>query len=239
MAASWHLVLGRDGTVLAATDGAPASWIGRRILHCNDAPTELKTAVDAILARTARMGAPITDHVSIASSTPPVGITIVDALPLRRGPTDIRALLCSALQPLVQQAKAADITLTITIDPAMPGKVVIDADKIAWATTALVGNALRFVRRGSFSMPSGSIAVRAIYDPAGPDLTIEVQDDGPGIAHDQVGLLFNPVANRPRIGLGLLIVQEVVAAHGGHVDVHSETKPFLSGTTIRLTLPVW
>ena len=45
--------------------------------------------------------------------------------------------------------------------------------------------------------------------------------------------------DQPRVGLGLSMVREVVAAHAGHIEVHSDTDAFRRGTTIRLTLPVW
>ena len=39
-------------------------------------------------------------------------------------------------------------------------------------------------------MPGGSITVRATYNSAGPDITIEVQDDGAGIPADKLRFLF-------------------------------------------------
>ena len=38
-------------------------------------------------------------------------------------------------------------------------------------------------------------------------------------------------------GLGLLLVDDIVVAHGGSVDVHSSIGPEDNGTTIRLTIP--
>jgi signal transduction histidine kinase len=35
------------------------------------------------------------------------------------------------------------------------------------------------------------------------------------------------------------MVRDIAAAHGGRVDVQSETAAFASGTTVRVTLPVW
>jgi signal transduction histidine kinase len=224
--------------VLAATDGAPASWVGTRVEECADAPVDLKAAADAMLARALHDPPPVSDTVTLQSLELPATLTVIDALPIHRVPIDLRALLCSSLDALQRQAKAADVTLKIVVDRHVPPIVRLDPDKIAWATTALVGNALRYVRHGSFTMPSGAITVRAAYNPAGPDVTIEVQDDGAGIPADKLRLLFSAELDRPRVGLGLLMVREVVAAHGGHVEAHSDTAAFMSGTTIRLTLPV-
>ena len=105
--------------------------------------------------------------------------------------------------------------------------------------TVLVGNALRYVHHGSQVMPGGSIAVRVTYNSAGPEVTIEVQDDGAGIPADKLPFLFSVGPDQPRVGLGLSMVREVVAAHAGHIEVHSDTDALRRGTTIRLTLPVW
>lgn len=161
----------------------------------------------------------------------------VEAIPIRRAETDLRALLRSTIEVMGSQAKAMDVTLNVVIPESFPPVVSLDAQKIAWATSVLVGNALRFVRHGSQVMPGGTVTVNATYNSAVPEITIEVRDDGSGIPADKLPLLFQGEADRRPIGLGLLMVRELVAAHGGHVDVQSSTDAFRHGTTIRLTLP--
>jgi hypothetical protein len=63
---------------------------------------------------------------------------------------------------------------------------------MAWTITALIGNALRFVRRGTRLMPRRHHQVRACYEPAGPRVVLEVQDDGSGIRQQTLSEL--PVA---------------------------------------------
>jgi two-component system, OmpR family, phosphate regulon sensor histidine kinase PhoR len=164
-------------------------------------------------------------------------VTVVDAVPIRRAPTDLRALLTASLSAMMAQAKAADVTLTVSVDERVPSLVRIDADKIAWVVASLVGNALRYVRRGSPTMPGGSIAVRASYQAIRPSVVIDVQDDGPGIPAEKLPMLFETAPNQPRAALGLLIVHDFVTAHAGHLDVRSgdAEEP---GTTIRITLPI-
>ena len=48
-----------------------------------------------------------------------------------------------------RQAKASDVTLNVVVDDQVPAVVSLDAEKIAWAITVLVGNALRYVHHGS------------------------------------------------------------------------------------------
>jgi two-component system sensor histidine kinase BaeS len=164
--------------------------------------------------------------------------TVVDAVPVRRTPTDLRALLHSTLVAMSAQARAADVTLDVSVDDRVPQLVRIDADKIGWAVSALVGNALRYVRRGSQVMPGGSIAVRVSYQAIRPSVVIEVQDDGPGIPPEKLPVLFDTAADGSRAALGLLIVRDFVIAHAGRIEVGSEGDAASPGTTIRITLPI-
>jgi signal transduction histidine kinase len=87
-------------------------------------------------------------------------------------------------------------------------------------------------------MPGGAIVVRARHSAADAQVVIEVQDDGTGIAADRLRDLLQRSIDRPHVtGLGLLLVRDVVAAHGGRMDVTSRTDSEQSGTTVRLTLP--
>jgi signal transduction histidine kinase len=219
MNAEWRLVLSRDGTVLAASDGAPHVWVARRLADCADAPAEAKVAVGSVETT--------------------VYLTVVDALPLRRVPTDLRTLLESALSVVRRQASELDVRLNLAVREGVPSAIPIDADWIAWASTVLVGNALRYVRPGSGLMAPGLIDVCVAYDAATEEVSIEVRDNGPGIPPDRLSSLFEGEPGRPRLGLGLVMVRDVVVGHGGRIEVRSETVPFAGGTTVRLTLPVW
>lgn len=234
-----HLVLSRDGTVLAATGGAPPSWVGARLADRDDVSEDLKAAGRSALRSACHSASPVAASVALPSLQEAVHVTVVDALPLRRAPTDLRALLRSTLDVMQRQAKACDVTLNVVVDAQVPAVVSLDAEKIAWATTVLVGNALRYVHHGSRVMPGGSITVRVTCNPAGPGITIEVQDDGAGIPADRLPFLFSAGPDHPRVGLALSMVKEVVAAHAGHIEVHSQTAALQRGTTIRFTLPVW
>ena len=164
-------------------------------------------------------------------------VTVVDAVPIRRAPTDLRALLTAALACLAAQARAADVTLDVSVDERVPPFIRIDEDKIAWAVSALVGNALRYVRHGSQSMPGGSIAVRATFQAIRPSVLIEVQDDGPGIPPEKLPALFERGPGHERPALGLLIVRDFVIAHAGHLDIRSSPDA-APGTNVRITLPI-
>jgi signal transduction histidine kinase len=165
-------------------------------------------------------------------------VTVVDAVPIRRAPTDLRALLTSALAPMAAQARAADVTVSVSVDERIPPFVRIDEEKIAWAVSALAGNALRYVRHGSQSMPGGSIAVRATFQAVRPSVVIEVQDDGPGIQPEKLRALFERGPGHERAACGLLIVRDFVIAHAGHLDIRNSSDAGAPGTIVRITLPI-
>ena len=84
--------------------------------------------------------------------------------------------------------------------------------------------------------PGGQVKVRTRAE--GAQLVLEVTDNGPGIAPDDLAKNFSPFfSTKPGSGrgLGLPIVQIVVARAGGTVEVNSVPKV---ETMFRVTLPV-
>lgn len=231
----WHIVLSRDGTVLDATDGAPRVWVGARLDDREDVPEDVKLAGREAMERANHDGRP--------AASGPTGphaahVAVVDAVPLRCAPTDVRTLLRSSLEILKHQAEAFDIALRVQVDDTVPSFVSLDRGKIAWAITTLVGNALRYVKHGSQTMPGGSIAVHAVHDPIARAIAISVQDDGPGIPADRLQSLFSGATDAAGLALGLTMVRDVVAAHGGTLKIDSDAVGLSRGTTVSFTLPV-
>ena len=103
------------------------------------------------------------------------------------------------------------------------GHVVALGDKgrLQQVFTNLVANALKFAPSG------GQVQLRARLIQHWCEVTVE--DDGPGIPPDVLPMLFQRYARGPAdlgnvggTGLGLLIVREIVEAHGGTVGVESK-----------------
>ena len=70
-----------------------------------------------------------------------------------------------------------------------------------------------------------------------PQVVVEIRDNGPGIAADDLERIFSPFfTTKPQgTGLGLAIVRKVVDAHDGRIDAVSAPG---RGATFRVTLPV-
>ena len=109
----------------------------------------------------------------------------------------MRALLRDALRALERQAQAVDIELGVTVDGGRARGISLDPEKIAWAVSALVGNAMRYVRHGTRQVPGGSIAVSAAVDSAAGELCLVVEDDDPGMPADVTERLFQRAPGAP------------------------------------------
>src|SRR3546814_18239742 len=94
---------------------------------------------------------------------------------------------------------------------------------------------------------AGTTAYRHGYSVTGPDggrlsLPIEVCviDTGPGATADVVDHLFEPfVTSKPKgSGLGLALVDKLVADHGGVVEYARECRPATTAFHLLLTRPL-
>lgn len=151
--------------------------------------------------------------------------------------TDVAALLRSSLTPLIEQAKEQQIELRVETLGDVP-QLPVDPEKLAWGVATVVGNALRYVRRGTTVRAGGSVLVHVEHDEAKKEIAIAVQDDGPGIPADKLPFLFERRSGAPHVeGLALSLVRDIVSAHGGRIEVESRTGADEHGTSITLRLP--
>jgi signal transduction histidine kinase len=234
-----QIVIGPDGIVLAATGELPPGLVDVHLEHCDALSREIRDAGQALLHQLRRSGNRVlTRRVALDGGGRSVQLVAIEALAIRRTATDVRTLLPSKLAVITSQAAAADVMLSVVVADDVPAVVHLDSDKIMWAVTTLVGNALRYVRSAPRRISGGKIKVRATFDPTSSEVTIEVKDDGPGIPADTVTRLFRRDGLNVRgAGLALLLMSDICAAHGGTIDVHSRVGASEHGTTVRLTFP--
>jgi signal transduction histidine kinase len=123
----------------------------------------------------------------------------------------------------------------VTFDDATGARGAVgewDGGRLGQVVTNLVGNALRHGR------PGAPVTVRV--GTAGERVEFSVHNAG-AIAADVRKSLFDPFRSASEtktraggLGLGLYIVSQLVAAHGGDIDVESTDT---GGTTFTVTLP--
>ena len=234
-----RILIGSDGSVLAATGDVPPGLVDARLEDCDALTHEVREVGKALLDELRRCGQRFVSRtVPADGSGRSLQLLAVEALAIRRSPTNLRELLESKLAVISSQASAIGVALSIQVSDDVSSGLALDAEKVAWAVTTLVGNALRYVRSASGRFSGRTIDVRASHDPVRSEVTIEVQDDSPGIPSDTIARLFKHDGLNVRgAGLALLLVRDIVAAHGGRVEVRSNTALVGHGTTIGLTFP--
>ncbi|MCL5280444.1 MAG: HAMP domain-containing histidine kinase [Planctomycetes bacterium] len=109
-----------------------------------------------------------------------------------------------------------------------------DARRIERVVMNLLSNAVKY------SPPNTRITVQVRKEDSQAVLT--VSDQGPGIAEDDLGVLFQPFgrgrsaeALAEGTGMGLYVVKQIVEAHGGRIEVQSKLG---HGTTFCVRLPL-
>ncbi len=141
-----------------------------------------------------------------------IGTTI----PVNPTPTNLKDIV----ETVVEEFEVAAPGRVIRVGHAGDETGLWDADRLAQVISNLVGNALQH------GAPDTPICVASQITDAHALLT--VANEGPGIPADEIAELFEPyrrsstaVATRGSMGLGLYIAREVIAAHGGTIEVES------------------
>ncbi|WP_435582127.1 sensor histidine kinase [Amycolatopsis thermoflava] len=154
------------------------------------------------------------------------------AQPLNRAPVDVVTLT----REVVDDARIVSGDRKITLDGAAEAVVHGDGPRIQQVLRNLVGNAVQHTRPGT--------PVTVTVSSRDRDVLVAVRDEGDGIAPEHLPHVFerfyraDPSRSRDgggSSGLGLAIVEGIVTAHGGTVDVTSTPG---QGTTVRVTFPV-
>ncbi len=136
-------------------------------------------------------------------------------------PVDMLALLRSLSDKFQPIALEAGVALQLGLPPTLPPDPG-DGDRLAQVFSNLVDNALKFTPRG------GSVTIRAAQDRG--EVQVAVHDTGKGIPPRALPHIFDRFfradgarsgGSAQGAGLGLAIVHEVIAAHGGRISVRS------------------
>lgn len=148
-------------------------------------------------------------------------VSAVGARDRKLSSIDLAALVRDAMKPLRAQLDAAQLVLVDSLRANV--EVHVDALEIGWVVASLIGNALRY------SPPHAQILVMLTATESEAELRIV--DHGPGIAAHVRERLFDPEGGR---GLTLVLIGEIIAAHGGSIAVRSELG---KGCAFVITLP--
>ena len=155
-------------------------------------------------------------------------LSLVRVAAIQQTPVDLGRLVTELAQEMSPALAAHGITLQLEALDQL-GMVALHAHTFRRALLNLVQNAMEAMS------PDGTLTLRGRRQ--GATVSIDVGDTGGGIPPEQRTQIFEPLhTTKPGgTGLGLYIVQEVVAAHGGQVAVQSVVG---QGSTFTITLPL-
>ncbi len=152
---------------------------------------------------------------------------------------DIRSVLKKTQTLHAFKARAAGVDLDVAIDPGVPETLVGDAARIQQILHNLVGNAVKFTRKGRVDVR----ATCSMHEGEGCTLVVSVADTGIGISKDLLETIFDRFTQADSSitrkfggsGLGLSIVKGLVSAMGGRIEVTSEPG---QGSRFTVSIPV-
>jgi PAS domain S-box-containing protein len=148
------------------------------------------------------------------------------------GSVDVNEIVTRALRLLAHLVSQRTRRLETTLAPSLPA-VRGDAQQIEQVVVNLVVNALQ-------SLPETTHGVRIAtsLDPSSGWVVIDVEDEGTGIAPQDLPRLCDPFFTTRHdsggTGLGLSVTSSLVKLHGGRLDFSSELG---RGTCATVTLP--
>jgi signal transduction histidine kinase len=154
---------------------------------------------------------------------------------------DLRELLEEVFLDSQHFVERRDQKLIVDFTEDLP-RVVVDRDKLYDIVLNLVMNAVKFTPN------EGTVRVHLGRE-LGGYASIAVQDEGPGVAEDEMPHIFKPFFcgtdvmkhstgwsgyQKRGIGLGLAVVKHFVELHGGHIRVSNNER----GARFVVTIPI-
>jgi PAS domain S-box-containing protein len=141
-------------------------------------------------------------------------------------------LVDMALDMVRGRMKQRGITVNLSYGPS---KVRCVPTQLSQVFLNLIVNAVQAIEARGAGGGSIRVATRIV----GPEMLIEVADDGCGISPENLPKLFDPFFTTKPVGegtgLGLSITHGIVAGHGGRIEVDSRVG---EGTRFRIYLPL-
>jgi len=192
------------------------------------APDRYKVAISSLQRNTALQSRLIEDLLDVSRA-------VSGRLTLDLQTVDLSWAVRGAVTNAEADAAKKGLELTCDIEAPLP-LVQADTERVGQIVRHLLSNAIKFTPSG------GQIGVSLASSPTAVVLT--VRDTGVGIPTDFLPFVFDQFrqadARRTRqfggLGIGLTIVHELVALHGGMVRASSDGP--LRGTAVRVEFPI-
>ncbi|WP_203660739.1 ATP-binding protein, partial [Actinocatenispora rupis] len=169
----------------------------------------------------------------------------MDVQPAEVPVAEVTGYVRQAFRPQVQE-KGLD--LEVVVDPAIPERLITDAQRLQQILRNLLSNAVKFTEPGGrvsltvAPTPADTMFGVPSLDDADETVSFAVSDTGIGIPEDKLQLIFDAFQQADGTtsrkyggtGLGLSISREAAKLLGGMITVRSEPG---EGSTFTLTIP--
>ncbi len=148
-------------------------------------------------------------------------------LQLKREKTNFSDLIQHSLGLIAADAKKNNVAVTIEMATDLP-PVEVDPDKVKQVLLNIFLNSLAAMKAG------GNLTIQLV--PGANSIDVVVADTGTGIEKTDLPHIYDPYfTSKPAgTGLGLAVVQKIMEAHGGTINVESTSGV---GTTVTLLFP--
>lgn len=180
-----------------------------------------KRHLGQIADETARAGRIVSDLLAFSRRSTP-----------QRLPSDLNDVVQRAVSLVRHRSELENVQLLVELDENLP-LVPCDRSQVQQVLVNLLLNALEAIEG------SGTITVRTGVEDETGVAVLQVEDDGPGIAEEHVGHIFDPFfstkTGEKGVGLGLAVVYGIVEAHDARLGVSSQLG---AGTTFTVRFPL-
>jgi two-component system, NtrC family, sensor kinase len=158
-------------------------------------------------------------------------LSLSRSAPMNVQSTDLHQVIDRCLLLVRHQLELLGIELQLELGDELP-RVPCDPEQIEQVLLALIMNAIDAMPHG------GCLWIETRLNREETKVTIQVRDDGSGIAPDVLPQIFEPFMTTKEtgrgVGLGLAISRGIIERHKGSIEVESKLG---QGTTFTVTLP--
>jgi two-component system NtrC family sensor kinase len=144
----------------------------------------------------------------------------------------INSVLDESIDFLENEARYRNIDIQVDYSPDLP-LVMSDPAQLQQVFLNIINNAIDAIGK------NGEIIIRTQYRAKNQEISIEIADNGPGIAKEMINKIFDPFFTTKEVGkgtgLGLSISYGIIEKLGGRILVASEEG---KGSTFTIYLPV-
>jgi PAS domain S-box-containing protein len=186
-------------------------------------PEEQRSSIETIRGSANHLLALISDILDVSKIE--AEMVELECLPLN--PTD---LICEVADSLRASAESQGTELKVTLEEPLTAEITSDPLRLRQILTNLLGNAIKFTRRGEVSVSLSCPPATTLGSAGLSSLRLRVSDTGIGIAPSAIDTLFTAFTQADNsttrsyggTGLGLTISQHLADMLGGSILVESE-----------------